>query len=92
MINTQLINAQWCGLLSYAEGLRAQEEAVSSVSGASPGLILGLEHSSVITLGKRGIPEEDLNASETELRARKVELFRSERGGQATLHSPGQLV
>lgn len=87
-----MIEAQWCGTLSYAEGLNAQALAISKISILARGTILGLEHSAVVTLGKRGIAKDDLNVSEEELSNRGVELFRSERGGQATLHSPGQLV
>ena len=80
--------------LNYAEGLRAQERALMQVEarGDLAGILLGLEHSAVVTLGKRGRVEDDLRVPEAELSTRGLELFVSERGGQATLHSPGQLV
>jgi lipoate-protein ligase B len=80
--------------ISYAEGLQAQERALEQVEahGDLAGHLLGLEHRAVVTLGKRGRVEDDLRVSERELSARGLELFISERGGQATLHSPGQLV
>lgn len=51
--------------------------------------IIGLEHPSVITLGIRGNSKEDVffpfNSSQ-------IPVVQVDRGGQATLHSPGQLV
>lgn len=51
--------------------------------------ILGLEHPAVVTLGRRGDPKQDLTSR---FSPQDFELFQVERGGQATLHSPGQLV
>lgn len=50
-----------------------------------------VEHSPVFTLGKSGFPE-NLLVSESELEERKVEFFKSNRGGDITFHGPGQLV
>ena len=63
-------------------------EAVAD--GLLPGVILLLEHEPVITLGNRGNSADlrDLAA----IRRRAVQVAPSERGGQATLHAPGQLV
>lgn len=47
-------------------------------------VILGLEHPSVITLGVRGSAEDILTPD--------VPVVKTTRGGQATLHNPGQLV
>ncbi len=55
-----------------------------------PGVILLLEHTPVITLGKRGGTGDLLDM--TAIRERGLDVVRSERGGQATLHAPGQLV
>lgn len=93
----------WAGRLPYQSGLKLQDDVASKVraglSDASPsvkhntfGVVIGLEHPSVITLGKRGDPKVDLFASEAELKRRSVELVTVPRGGQATLHSRGQLV
>jgi lipoate-protein ligase B len=57
---------------------------------AVAGVLLLLEHEPVITLGSRGTPADLRHAGR--LRERGVALIRSERGGQATLHAPGQLV
>ncbi len=54
-------------------------------------LILTEHAPPVITLGPRGEPD-DILASPTLLGDRGVQVRRCERGGQATLHAPGQLV
>lgn len=55
-----------------------------------PGLLLLLEHHPVITLGSRGVEADVLSPALVE--SRGVPVVRSERGGAATLHAPGQLV
>jgi lipoate-protein ligase B len=62
--------------------LRGAEEA--------DGFVITLEHPPVVTLGKRGSTEH-LVAPQW-LREQGVELFKIDRGGEATFHAPGQLV
>jgi len=58
--------------------------------GRLPGVLLLLEHEPVITLGSRaGI--QDLRDSAAP-GGRAIPIVTSERGGQATLHAPGQLI
>ncbi len=70
---------------------RRLREAVAD--GKMAGVLLLLEHEPVITLGTRA-GAQDLRT--TPLRGvgsrSRVEVVESERGGQATLHAPGQLV
>ncbi len=55
--------------------------------------VLFVEHEPVITLGRGTISESDhLLASEATLQVLGVDLFDVERGGDVTLHAPGQLV
>ncbi|OFV81838.1 MAG: lipoyl(octanoyl) transferase [Acidobacteria bacterium RBG_16_64_8] len=58
--------------------------------GAIPAVILVLEHEPVITLGKRGLATDIRRPQDVV--ARGVVIVESERGGQVTLHAPGQLV
>jgi lipoyl(octanoyl) transferase len=54
-------------------------------------LLLYVEHDPVVTLG-RGTQETSLPLSPDDIRARGVEVFEVERGGDVTFHGPGQLV
>ena len=56
------------------------------------GVVLGLEHPPVITLGRRGAEDQDVLGSRDELEQQGFDVITSERGGQGTLHEPGQLV
>lgn len=80
------------GRVSYASGLRLQEELVASrkISEVGDTLLL-LEHDPVVTLG-RNARAENLLIPEALLRERGVELFEAGRGGDVTYHGPGQVV
>ncbi|MCB0366336.1 MAG: lipoyl(octanoyl) transferase LipB [Bdellovibrionaceae bacterium] len=83
---------RWLGEVPYEEGERLQQELSEEVRQSGRGIILGLEHSPVITLGIRGDSQDDLVSSEKERNDDGIQVIASKRGGQATLHSPGQLV
>jgi len=87
-----VIQRRFLGLQSYAEGLQAQSEALSALERGGAGVFLGLEHKSVVTLGVRGDSKTDLVQSEAALTGAGFEFHQTTRGGQATLHNPGQLV
>ena len=52
---------------------------------------LWVEHTPVITIGSRG-NRNNLLVNEIELKEKKIDLFKTNRGGDITLHTPGQLV
>jgi lipoyl(octanoyl) transferase len=80
------------GRVSYAEGLRIQEELVAlRKAGRLPNTLLLLEHDPVITLG-RNAKLENVVVSREQLAHKGVELFETNRGGDVTYHGPGQLV
>lgn len=81
------------GVTSYAEILELQRRiAAARIAGEiSQDVLLALEHSPVVTLG-RSSKEKNLVASKEFLAARGVELHEVERGGDVTFHGPGQLV
>ncbi|AWV88762.1 lipoyl(octanoyl) transferase LipB [Bradymonas sediminis] len=54
------------------------------------GYLIALEHPPTVTLGKRGSFEDLVNHAW--LHANGVEVFKIDRGGEATFHEPGQLV
>ena len=82
------------GLKPYAEVLELQRAAARArLSGELPqDLLILVEHPPVVTLGRSARNPEHLSASPELLRARGVELFEVERGGDVTFHGPGQLV
>ena len=81
------------GLVSYAEALELQRRlARARISGEiSEDILLLVENPPVVTLG-RSAKDAHLLVSAEMLRARGVELFEVERGGDVTFHGPGQLV
>ena len=56
-----------------------------------PDTLILVEHNPVITLGKSG-QQNNILISEEELQKKGIEVYRVERGGDATFHGPGQLV
>ncbi len=82
------MDVTWRGTLPYrqawAEQVQYREEVIAGRAG--PALWL-LEHPPVITTGRR-----DAAVDEVRVREAGFELCRTERGGLATCHEPGQLV
>lgn len=81
------------GLTPYAESLELMRSvARARIEGAiAEDVLLLVEHPSVVTLG-RSSKDAHLVASRELLARQGVELFEVERGGDVTLHAPGQLV
>ena len=81
------------GRMAYGEALALQRDLAHRRIGRTLGqdLLLLVEHPPVITLG-RGSHAEHLVAPKEFLDAKGVEVFEVERGGDITLHGPGQLV
>jgi lipoyl(octanoyl) transferase len=80
------------GRIDYATGLRLQQTLVDlRKRDEIPNVLLLLEHTPVITLG-RNAKRSNVLASDEFLKQRGVELFECDRGGDVTFHGPGQLV
>jgi lipoyl(octanoyl) transferase len=87
-----LISLIQLGTVDYATGLRLQQQLVALRKEEKIGdVLLLLEHSSVITLG-RNAKAANVIASPELLAQRGVELFECDRGGDVTFHGPGQIV
>jgi lipoate-protein ligase B len=79
-------------LVPYSQGLALQRRlAEQRASGQIPDSLILLEHSPVITLGRRG-SLQDILAQPERLRELGIEVVETNRGGLVTYHGPGQLV
>jgi lipoyl(octanoyl) transferase len=87
-----LISLIQLGTIDYATGLKLQQHLVALRKEEKIGdVLLLLEHSPVITLG-RNAKTTNIIASSELLAQRGVELFETDRGGDVTFHGPGQIV
>ena len=87
-----MISLVQLGTVDYATGLRLQQQLVALRKEEKIGdVLLLLEHSPVITLG-RNSKAANVIASPELLAQRGVELFECDRGGDVTFHGPGQIV
>lgn len=83
-----IVSPRWLGRISYEEGLELQESLLlAKVAGDPDNHLLLLEHEPVYTMGR--------NRDDSSLREESIlphPVHRTNRGGQATYHGPGQLV
>jgi lipoyl(octanoyl) transferase len=87
-----MISVLQLGTIDYATGLRLQQRLVELRKNNDIGdVLLLLEHTSVITLG-RNAKSKNIVASPELLAQRGVEVFETDRGGDVTFHGRGQLV
>jgi lipoic acid synthetase len=80
------------GQVDYLSGYNFQKHCLKArqENKISDTLIL-LEHLPVITIGRNG-KKENILSSEEHLHKEGIEIFQIDRGGDVTLHCPGQLV
>jgi lipoyl(octanoyl) transferase len=82
----------WLGRRPYAPVLALQERLwAERAEGRGRDIVLLLEHTPVVTLG-RGAHDANVLLGEDALRARGIDRQKTTRGGDVTLHAPGQLV
>jgi lipoyl(octanoyl) transferase len=87
-----LISVLQLGTLDYATGLQLQQKLVHlRKEGRIGDVLLLLEHTPVITLGRNAI-QKNIIASPELLAKCGVEVCQCDRGGDVTFHGPGQLV
>jgi len=79
------------GLIGYTEAYALQKQYVDELLQGGPQALLLCEHPPVLTLGRLA-NEKHLLISKEEMLKRGVSAHTIDRGGEVTLHSPGQLV
>jgi lipoyl(octanoyl) transferase len=92
MTSQRELRAFWLGRAAY-EPVHALQHELQEARKASriPDTVLFVEHEPTITLG-RGATAEHLLTSESALAEAGIALVSTGRGGDVTLHAPGQLV
>lgn len=84
-----MFKSEFLGQIPFARALARQAQAFAHAKATGEGLILGFESEPVVTLGCRGAESDILVPDLSRRGFARVEL---DRGGQVTLHNPGQLV
>ena len=87
-----MFELRWCGQSPYSESYLVQWSALKDVQNGGSAKIMGFEYPSTITLGIRSHTGVDLLKPVETLKGRGLSIVSTDRGGQATIHSPGQLV
>jgi lipoyl(octanoyl) transferase len=85
----ETVTTRYLGLRLYDEVLASQQQISDTVRNTKDIQILGMEFHPVITLGIRGDQNSDLLQPSDQI---PIPVVQTDRGGQATLHTPGQLV
>lgn len=89
---SRALRALWCGRVAFDRALEAQhqlrEQVIASPESAT---LLLCEHPPSLTMGRRAQPQHLLWGPE-QREAHGLRVFETPRGGEATLHAPGQLV
>jgi lipoic acid synthetase len=80
------------GLIDYREAWDFQREVVAAkVKSDLTDVLILLEHTPVITLGRKGNRQHILASPEV-LTTEGIQVYQVERGGEVTYHGPGQIV
>ncbi len=85
-------DSQWLGICDYERALKRQQQLYQESLDNQKTFLLGLEHSPVITVGRRSKIDEELRLGKEKLLSLGWQIVSADRGGQATMHMPGQLV
>ena len=86
-----LLREEW-GVVPYVEALDRQRALhAARLAGEVSDTLVLVSHPAVVTLGRHA-PEDDLALPREEYARRGIDVVRTDRGGRATYHGPGQVV
>ena len=86
------LNVSYIGRLEYMAALKMQEELLEKrQNGQIEDTLILLEHPPVLTMGKRGKPDNILVPRDF-LKSQGIDVAEISRGGDVTYHGPGQIV
>lgn len=87
-----MLEIQEWGLIAYNDALQKQKEISEDIKiNRNRNVLVLCQHPSVITIGRNGTEGNILTDSEL-LKKKGIETVHIDRGGDVTLHNPGQLV
>jgi len=87
-----MIQTEDWGLIEYNDAWRRQQQYVREIqNGERNSTFVLCEHPTVITIGRNGTVD-NVTASDVELLEHSVSVIPINRGGDVTMHNPGQLV
>lgn len=79
------------GTRSYLESWKIQKEVCQEVQEGAPDTLILVQHPAVMTLGA-AFQSGNLLLRPADYEAKGIEIVTTDRGGDVTLHNPGQLV
>jgi len=89
-MKSNIIIEDW-GLVNYAEGYERQKKCVQAVIAGAEDHLIFCEHPAVLTLG-RMTNQDSFLYQRHDIEQRGVMITDVDRGGDVTLHAPGQLI
>lgn len=87
-----LLQAHWLGTVPYQEAYDIQRVRLAQrIAEEIPDQLLLLEHPTVFTFSRRSAPG-NIRVSKAFLESQGAQLVPTDRGGEVTMHNPGQLI
>lgn len=90
-LQQQSVSIQDLGLIEYSKAYAIQKEWVHKVIEGHEPVIILCEHLPVLTLGRLA-SQENFLIPQAMIEQKGIQILDIDRGGEVTLHSPGQLV